>query len=290
MQVDEQPCFFNEGQQEGYIFNQNPCINKLNYQNQYSTSINSNSSTQQRKNQYSQNTYQSQYHGSCNQQTFNPYISSDNNYMQLSNSQYQSDIHFNSNECVQNFQNNQQQQQQQNEIYTYQQLQKNNNQHKKINYCLVNDANCQQNTNQSYYQLISNTNQEEQQIQNENQQQQTNHNSILHHQESSCPLSNQNALIEENNGMEKEVLHSQQKKLSPTQIRAIQKNKKAYCDQYTCKACNYSYAGHSGISNHVKKFHPGFKTSDLQKKPNTTKGRTLKFRINSSHQNDKTKL
>ncbi|KAL4478861.1 hypothetical protein ABPG72_009687 [Tetrahymena utriculariae] len=87
------------------------------------------------------------------------------------------------------------------------------------------------------------------------------------------------------------------KKLSAAKVKAIKRNKFAYSDKYTCILCNRSYANHGSLTNHRKRDHPTFKTSDLQKKPNTTKGRPPQnknnqqsLNINNQNKSKQTKI
>ncbi|KAL4441336.1 hypothetical protein ABPG74_013631 [Tetrahymena malaccensis] len=173
-----------------------------------------------------------------------------------------------------------------------QKLFRNNNiyQNQNLHYLEENNINHQENANQNHSNQDSNI-QENQQFSNQSNMFENQQKKQIHHESHNLqfypssinkiaqdcyPSINQCNLNENNNQIDdlEEKLLNKKIKLSETKIRAIQKNKKAYSVQYTCNVCdNRTYADYSGLSNHVKQKHPGFKAYELSVQPNKTLGR-----------------
>ncbi|KAL4441334.1 hypothetical protein ABPG74_013629 [Tetrahymena malaccensis] len=289
-----------ENQQDSICFNQNRGLFKLSYQTQYSINITSKSTTQQSENESPQDDYQCQFQGSdCQELTQNGYLSSDNDFNQCSQNLDQPDVQSLKDELI--FLSGGQQELSENSLYQQPLNNNNNNKNQNLYYCEQNNINYQENINQNYsyqeqsivcqqfsYQCNRFENQQQQQIHDENHDIRLNPSSINQTEEDYYPSTNQCNLNKNNNYMDdqEDVQLNQTKKLSRTKQRAIQKNKKAYSDQFTCKECDdKSYSDHSGLRNHVKLEHPGRKTSELSKKPNTRLGRPPKSQMNQSNQN-----
>ncbi|KAL4441329.1 hypothetical protein ABPG74_013624 [Tetrahymena malaccensis] len=291
--------YLQENQLDDERFNQNFCMTNQGFQHQNSMDNTSMSTTQQRESENHQYNQQSSLQGStCQAQTSNYYLSSDNN-----NSNYCQDTdqpEAQNIECQLN-----EYQQELNETNIQYQPQNDNNYHNQNNnlyYLQENNTNYQQNTNQicqyldtnichryqSNYQSISFENYQQQQIHNENHCLLSNPSSLNNTEGDYCPYFDESKLNEYPNSEQNlvEVSLNLKKKLSPTKQKAILKNKKAYSDQYTCKVCkDKSFANHGAFNNHVSDVHPGCKASDLSKKPNKTLGRPPKHKTNQSHQN-----
>ncbi|KAL4448684.1 hypothetical protein ABPG74_012773 [Tetrahymena malaccensis] len=289
--------YVNENEYYNEFDDQNPCSRirqKLNDQNQQSTSLNSKitNSSQKKENLQELNLHQQTESTNYGQ------IEKNN----LSSEKYQNQInqkcHLSFDSCCiqgeSNIQNNQYYQQDQNPdlLFSYccnlQECSQNDHQDQVIQPYFIQNSN---QTNIIEEPKFIFTNQDQQYIDNEYKFEQTqiNPNQLfdqfkVHNQH---PI-NQNITNDQQklNSIETQNQASDQPDFwSHAKLRAKQRNKNAYSKKYQCSICiNKIYANHSGLTNHKNKKHKEKKTSEIQVEPNITKGRPPKNRNKSDQQ------
>ncbi|EAR93868.2 zinc finger, C2H2 type family protein (macronuclear) [Tetrahymena thermophila SB210] len=231
-----------------------------NYENQHSMGTNSQDSTYYIENQYNSQIQVTNEITSLHMNSNNS-LSRDSNNSQKSQDFYFQGYQQQSQTCINQYPKN-------SSFFNYKENDVNQHENNNQNYLH------QEQNNSNYNQFIQNYNNnftQQKQIQNEYQQQLANPSQMQNQfQEGKYLSSNQNIVNKQQNSMEQE--------------NANQKDKKNYKPQYQCKECKIKrYKNYSGLTNHVKKFHPGRKTSELSMEPNTTLGRKPIFRNNQQN-------